>query len=157
MIKGWHIIILAYAIFSLSGCVGTRISRTQKIERVISTARSYTGTPYRMGGMTRSGMDCSGLLYVSFKSAGINLPRTAKEQSKYGKRVFIDELRPGDLVFFSARKGRRKITHAGIVTETYGKTDIQFIHSSTSRGVIEANLLNDYYRSIYVKARRPRY
>jgi probable lipoprotein NlpC len=157
MVKGWHIIILASAIFCLSGCAGTRLSKTQKIEKVISTARSYTGTPYRYGGMSRSGIDCSGLLYLSFKSAGITLPRTAKLQSKYGKRVSIDELRPGDMVFFSAKKGRRKITHAGLVTYRRGNTLIQFIHSSTSRGVIEANLLNDYYHSIFVKARRPGY
>ena len=157
MAKGWHIIIFASAIFCLSGCVSTRLSRTQKIDRVIGTARSYTGTPYLYGGMSRSGIDCSGLLYMSFKSAGITLPRTAQLQSKTGKRVSIDELRPGDLVFFSAKKGKRKITHAGLVTTRKGNTLIQFIHSSTSRGVIEANLLNDYYKSIFVKARRPGY
>ena len=157
MVKARHIVIFISALFCLSGCVGTRLSRTQKVEKVISTARSYTGTPYRYGGMSRSGIDCSGLLYMSFKSAGITLPRTAKMQSKTGKRVSIDQLRPGDLVFFSAKKGRRKITHAGLVTYRRGNTLIQFIHSSTSRGVIEVNLLNKYYHGIFVKARRPRY
>ncbi len=157
MAKARHIIIFVYAIICLSGCVGTRLSRTQKIKKVIATARSYTGTPYRYGGMSHSGIDCSGLLYMSFKSAGIAMPRTAREQSKVGKRVFIDDLKPGDMVFFAAGKRRRKITHAGLVTERFDDTVIRFIHSSTSRGVIEVNLLSEYYRKIFIKARRPRY
>ncbi len=157
MVKARHIIILVSAIICLSGCAGTRLSRTDKIKEVIATARSYTGTPYRYGGMSHSGIDCSGLLYLSFKSAGITIPRTAKEQSKIGKRIFIDDLKPGDMVFFAAGKRRRKITHAGLVTERFDDTLIRFIHASSSRGVIEVNLLSDYYRKIFIKARRPRY
>lgn len=157
MVKGRHIIILASAIFCLSGCAGTRLSKSEKIGRVITTARSYLGTPYRMGGMSKKGIDCSGLLYMSFKSAGITLPREAKYQSKTGKRVELDEIKPGDMVFFSSKKGKRKITHAGLVTDRHGNKSIKFIHSSTSHGVVEANLLDDYYQSIFIRARRPRY
>ena len=153
MVKGWHIIISALLLFSLSGCVSTHLSRTQKIDRVISTARSYTGTPYRYGGMSKSGIDCSGLLYLSFQSAGITIPRTAKMQSRTGKRVYIDDLRPGDMIFFSAKKGKRKITHAGLVTFRHGNHLIEFIHASVSQGVTETNLLKSYYRDIFVKAR----
>ena len=96
-------------------------------------------------------------MVASFKSADISLPRTAKEQSKSGKGVSKGELKEGDLVFFSAKPGRRKITHAGVVTEVRSKDYVRFIHSSTSLGVVEANLFSDYYRKIFVKARRPKY
>jgi cell wall-associated NlpC family hydrolase len=156
MLNGKHIIILTLALFSLYGCAGTRLSRTQKVEKIISTARSYAGTPYRMGGTSRSGIDCSGLLIQSFRSIDYSIPRTSRQQARIGKRVQIGQLRPGDLVFFSAKKGKRKVTHAGLVTERRGDSVIRFIHSSTSRGVIEVNLLSDYYIGIFRKARRPR-
>jgi probable lipoprotein NlpC len=156
MAKGRQLIIFATAIIYLSGCAGTRLSKTEKTDKVISTARSYIGTPYKYGGMSRSGIDCSGLLILSFKSIGVSMPRTAKEQSKTGKRVQLEELKPGDLVFFSEKKGKRKVTHAGLVTNKHKNDVIKFIHASTSKGVIEANLLDDYYRKIFVKARRPK-
>jgi cell wall-associated NlpC family hydrolase len=67
----------------------------------------------------------------------------------------MNELQPGDLVFFSKKKGRRKITHVGMVTEVKRGKNVQFIHSSTKLGVVENNLLSNYYRGIFVKARRP--
>ena len=126
-----------------------------QVRTVINTARSYTGTPYRYGGTSKRGMDCSGLLCVSYQKAGLNIPRTSAEQSKFGKPVKMNELQPGDLVFFSKKKGRKKITHVGMVTTVKKGKDIQFIHSSTKLGVVENNLLSDYYRGIFVKARRP--
>ena len=124
--------------------------------QIIQTARSFTGTPYRWGGTTRSGMDCSGLLMTCFHEAGINLPRTSAEQSKVGQLVSIHELRPGDLVFFATKsKHSKKVTHAGLVTEVRGKKNVQFIHASTKLGVVESNIFSDYYRRAFVKARRP--
>ena len=125
------------------------------IRTTISTARSYTGTPYRWGGTTKRGMDCSGLLCVSYQSAGLSLPRTSAEQSKTGRSVTMQELQPGDLVFFAPKKGRKKITHVGMVTEIRDKREVRFIHASNKLGVVESNLLSDYYKGIFVKARRP--
>ncbi|MEQ9439695.1 MAG: C40 family peptidase [Cyclobacteriaceae bacterium] len=123
---------------------------------VIETARSFSGTPYRWGGTTRGGMDCSGLLLIAFQKAGIDLPRTSAEQSKVGRLVSIHELRPGDLVFFATKsKYSSKVTHAGLVTEIRGRHDVQFIHASTKLGVVESNIFSDYYRRAFVKARRP--
>lgn len=126
-----------------------------KIQTAIATARSYTSTPYRFGGTSKRGMDCSGLLCVSYESAGLTLPRTSSEQSKFGKPVKINELKPGDLVFFSKKRGRKKITHVGMVTTVKNGKEIRFIHSSTKLGVVENNLMSGYYRGVFVKARRP--
>ena len=57
---------------------------SDKAEKVISTARTFIGTPYKYGGMTRSGMDCSGLLINSFTVVKVNLPRSSEAQSKVG-------------------------------------------------------------------------
>lgn len=119
----------------------------------IQEARSFIGTPYRWGGTSRAGMDCSGLLVTAFRRSGVELPRTSAEQSKTGQLVSLHEVTPGDLVFFALR-GRR-VSHVGMVTEVRGKKDVRFIHSSSSLGVIESNLFSDYYRRSFVKARRP--
>jgi len=134
---------------------GKKDKGNDKVSVVIKAARSYTGTPYKYGGTTRSGMDCSALLMNSFKAANINLPRTSELQSKYGKPVRLEELKKGDLVFFSGKKGSKKIKHVGMVTEVKGKKDIKFIHASTKLGVVESDLYAPYYISIYVKAMRP--
>ena len=127
-----------------------------RVDKVVRTARSFTGTPYRWGGTSRAGMDCSGLLVTSFRAADINLPRTTGEQVHVGHGVSLYELQPGDLVFFAAAKrNSKKITHVGMVTEVRDKHDVRFIHASTKLGVTENNIYTDYYRKIFIKARRP--
>lgn len=112
------------------------------------------GTPYKYGGTSRRGLDCSGLVMLSFRKAGLNLPRTSRSQAKVGQSVSRKRLEPGDLVFFSYRKDRR-VSHVGIVTEVRkrGKS-VKFIHASTKLGVCESDLYNPHYQKVYVKARR---
>jgi len=136
-----------------SSCSSSRKIRQQNIQHVINTAKSYQGTPYRYGGNTRSGMDCSALVYLSFKSVGVTLPRVSAAQSKIGKRVTKNKLKKGDVVFFATGRRRNKVTHAGIVLEKrMGKT--YFIHASTSLGVTEDNLQSKYWSKRWVRARR---
>lgn len=141
----------------------TKRSRTarrnvdKRIEKVISTARSYRGTPYRFGGTTRIGIDCSGLLCQSFSAIDVALPRNSYDQSNFGPTVRERDLQPGDLVFFGASKGSNTITHVGMVTEVNKlEEDVQFIHSSTRLGVIEDNLYGNYWRHLFIKAIRPK-
>ncbi|MDB5262716.1 MAG: hypothetical protein JWQ14_1997 [Adhaeribacter sp.] len=128
----------------------------KKVDKVIRTARSYRGTPYRWGGTTRVGMDCSGLLCTSFKAIDVDLPRTSNEQSEFGRNVRPRELRPGDLVFFGASGNSRQISHVGMVTDVKSRDEVYFIHASTSLGVKEDNLYSNYYQKIFLKAVRPR-
>jgi probable lipoprotein NlpC len=127
----------------------------EQVKKVIKTARSFMGTPYRYGGTTRKGMDCSGLLCTSFKSVDVMLPRTSEEQSRFGKTIDLDDIREGDLVFFSERKGSKKVSHVGMVTEVNGSQEVKFIHASTKLGVSEADLYSPYFIKIFVKAIRP--
>lgn len=120
--------------------------RQKQIATVIKTGKSYLGTPYKWGGTSRSGIDCSGLIQNSYKSIGIDLPRVSKEQSKEGKKKGWEGIRPGDLVYFKFKeKGQKKWYHSGMITFV-GKDQIKFIHASSSRGVVESNLLSDYYK-----------
>jgi cell wall-associated NlpC family hydrolase len=68
--------------------------------RAVSAAVGQVGTPYVYGGAAPGGFDCSGLIQWAFKRAGINLPRTASAQSTVGRSVSVNQLQPGDLLFF---------------------------------------------------------
>ncbi len=128
--------------------------RDDKVDKVIEAARSYTGTPYKYGGTTRAGMDCSGLLLNSFHAIDFNLPRSSADQSKIGKEIKMNELEPGDLVFFATGRKKKQVTHVGLVTEAKGKDNVKFIHASSSLGVVETNIFADYYVKRFRGARR---
>ncbi|HSF54169.1 MAG TPA: C40 family peptidase [Algoriphagus sp.] len=136
-----------------AGCKSKKVSKESPAFTVIETAKTYRGTPYKYGGTTRSGIDCSALVFHSFYSIGVNLPRRSEDQSKLGQKVNINQVQPGDLLFFATGKKKNQVTHSGIVTET-AKGDIRFIHSSTSLGVTEDFLSNRYWTNAFLFAKR---
>ena len=130
-----------------------RKKRKKQVNQVVATAKNYIGTPYRWGGNSRKGIDCSGLIFQAYKSVNISLPRTAKKQSKIGKKVGWRKLRKGDIVTFKFKEKGEKWWHAGIV-DNIGKSKITFIHASSSRGVTEADLLSKYWKKRVKNFRR---
>ena len=125
--------------------------REAQIQRVLAEARSYLNTPYQWGGMSRKGIDCSGLTSIAYQSIGRSLPRVAGDQAAVGKYVSIPQLQPGDLLFFHSGKPGF-IQHTGIVFEI-ALPRILFIHAS-SAGVRFDDLNSDYWRKHFVTARR---
>jgi len=142
--------VLALMAFS---CASKKKAASDPFDVVISTARSYTGTPYKYGGTTRAGMDCSALVYHAYYSVGVTMPRVSADQSQVGKKINQRDLQRGDLLFFATGRRKNRVTHAGIVTEV-SKNDVRFIHSSTSLGVSEDYLSNRYWSKVFLFARR---
>lgn len=109
----------------------------------------WKGAPYRMGGMTTRGIDCSGFVLITFKALlDLSLPRTVDEQSTLGSGVTAGDLRSGDLVFFKIGTATR---HVGIYLDQG-----RFMHASTRRGVMISGLADGYWRQRFWQARRIR-
>lgn len=121
---------------------------------VVQKAKTYLGTPYKYSGLDHKGIDCSGLVYVSFQEIHVTMPRVAEDQSKKGRRIYIGELHAGDLVFFKEKKSSSKITHVGIISNTDYPNSVTFIHASTSKGVREDELMTGYWKDLYLMAVR---
>lgn len=127
-------------------------SKTRKRDLLVNTAKKYVGVPYKMGGCTSTGFDCSGFVQFVYKKYDVALPRTSKEQSRAGKRRWKRRPRKGDLLFFKGPKGF-KVAHVGIVVSEKGEP-VQFIHASTSRGVMVSSLETTYFKKRYKRARK---
>lgn len=148
---------ILFAIWHFSGCSSRPADKTDLIvrtppvrtgARVLEVAKSLLGTPYRYGGTTPSGFDCSGFVYYAHKKAGVSVPRSTTEQFRQLHPVPLSELRSGDVIFF--RLSLRKVSHVGIYA---GKR--KFIHApSRGKRVSIASLDNPYWTNRLVTTGR---
>ncbi|MDR7369431.1 C40 family peptidase [Flavobacterium aquidurense] len=122
------------------------------VDHLIENATDNIGVKYKAGGTTKSGFDCSGLVFTSFESENIKLPRSSYEQSKIGKIINIDDAQRGDLIFFKTNKSKQ-INHVGLITDV-NPNEIKFVHSSTSKGVIISSTKESYYQNSFVQINR---
>ncbi len=135
--------------------LNTIIEETSHVfsDLLLQEAETYLGTPYRYGGTTRRGIDCSAFVRNVFSTLDKELPRVSADQAKQGERIATENLKEGDLVFF-ATKGRGRVTHVGIVHGRDENGVLQFIHSSTSRGVIITPITDSYWGKRYLYGKR---
>lgn len=121
-----------------------------KARSVIKEARKWVGTPYKYGGKSRKGTDCSGLVMMVFDNTlGVKLPRSSRELHKFCREVPCDAIEPGDLVFFGGVKRSGSVNHVGLYIG-----DGKMIHASTSRGVMESSVNEAYWRDRFHSAGR---
>lgn len=110
--------------------------------QVVVEAASLQGTRYKYGGVSpKTGMDCSGLTNYVFQNAGISLDRTSRDQAKNGSAIKLKDAKAGDLVFF---KNGGRIFHVALITE-YTGDKLYVVHSTSSRGVVNDEILNNAY------------
>lgn len=118
------------------------------VEKILHKAHKYEGVPYKFGGTTPKGFDCSGYLgYVYKEAIGLVLPRSADDQYEFGKKIEKNKLLPGDMVFFETYE--KGISHSGIYIG-----DNKFISATTSKGVAVADMSSGYWFDRYIGAKR---
>jgi cell wall-associated NlpC family hydrolase len=105
---------------------------------VLDIAVSQLGVPYRYGGATPRGFDCSGLVYYAYRRLGLRVPRSTMAQYRHAQPVALQELHPGDLVFF--RRAYRSVSHVGIYAGNG-----RFIHAPSKGRVVSYDSLDDPY------------
>lgn len=148
--------LVGFIFIGIAACAGSRpvvapahISPADEpiVQSLYHTFNQWRGVPYREGGLSQQGVDCSGFVYLAYKQAfNRRIPRTTERLAVTGSDVNSRHLRPGDLVFF--RTGWKK-RHVGIYLRQ-GK----FMHASSSRGVMISRLDNPYWSDAYWMARR---
>lgn len=139
----------------------TEVSYEDKIKSVVDELKTFAarflGRRYVWGATGPQNFDCSGFTSYVFRQAGINLNRTSQMQYRQGTPVNKDELKPGDLMFFSSpRTGRGVVGHVGMVVEVDddGK-NVTFIHASTSKGITYQKFPDGgYFNRRYIGAKR---
>ncbi len=140
---GWMLMVAM-----LAACApGRPLSTADAEHRLMEAHEEWKGTPYRLGGSTRNGIDCSAFVQVVMRDHfKVELPRSTGEQMRAGRRIRPQHIRTGDLVFF--RTGRRTL-HVGIVVR-----GDRFLHASTSSGPMISRLTEDYWRNRFIRAQR---
>lgn len=114
-------------------------------DRMVSAAKDWIGTPYRFGGQSKDGTDCSGLTMTLYRDiAGVSIPRNSARQCEYCIGIGREDLQPGDLIFFTSNSSGNNVGHVGLYI---GEGNM--IHASASRGVMTSNIDERYWRLHY--------
>lgn len=132
------------------------VDHNELIGQMTDFASQFIGTRYRRGAAGPSAFDCSGFVGYVFKKFGFNLSRSSRSQFTEGERVSREDIRPGDLLFFSGRAGGKKsVGHVAMVVDVNEDGSCTFIHASTSQGVVYQKFPDGgYYSKRFIGAKR---
>lgn len=125
---------------------------TRDRELLVKEAETWIGAPYRYAGSDKKeGTDCSGMVLRIYEDVlGIKLPRNSAKQAEFCRKLKKGKVRSGDLVFFATGKDPDRISHVGIMVN-----DEDFIHASTSKGVVISKVTTPYYQRVFMMYGRP--
>ncbi len=117
-------------------------------KKIIDEAYTWLGTPYKYAGQNKGeGTDCSGFVMMVYETAmGEKIPRNSAKQAEFCLDTDADDVDTGDLVFFATGKDPNRVSHVGIVVDNEN-----FIHASSSKGVVVSKFDNPYYRRTFIK------
>lgn len=157
--KKIYILLALSVLFASCKSTSTAVSKKESkrenryiVNQVIEKATDNIGVRYKAGGTTRNGFDCSGLVFVTFESENIKLPRSSYDQANVGKIIKFNDAQKGDLIFFKTNRSKQ-INHVGLIVEV-NSNEIKFVHSSTTKGVIISSTKEAYYQNSYVQINR---
>lgn len=126
-----------------------------EIDSLIGFSKKFIGTPYRSGGRSPKGFDCSGFVGYVFRHFGIVLPPSSRSQALIGQKVEKDSIQKGDLVFFKGRSSKsNSIGHVALVVAVSDTNDIQFIHSTRHGLRLDWLSAEPYYKKRFMASRR---
>lgn len=124
------------------------------IESLISFAEKHLHAPYRSGGSSTKGFDCSGFVRYCFGKWDVSLPHSSAAQANHGEKIDLPQAKPGDLIFFKGNSTKSsRIGHVGIITEVT-PSYVRFIHSAWKGGIRYDLLSASYYQKRFVAIRR---
>lgn len=147
-----HVCATVLLVLSLAGCAGPAYRHTPETDAlrrgIVLEALGQIGRPYRYGGVTPDGFDCSGLVQYVYAQQGLRVPRSTREQHAAGQSIDLDQAEPGDLLFYSFKGGG--IDHVAVYLG-----DGQAVHApSSGKQVIVAPIANRWWTDRYVDAVR---
>lgn len=157
--KKIYLLILLSVIFTSCKSTSSAVSKNESkkeskyvVTKLIEHATDNIGVRYKAGGTTKNGYDCSGLVFTTFESEHIKVPRSSYEQAQVGKIIKFSDAQKGDLIFFKTNRSKQ-INHVGLIVEV-NSNEIKFVHSSTSKGVIISSTKEAYYQNSFVQINR---
>lgn len=124
------------------------------MESLVNFATKHLHIPYRSGGSSKRGFDCSGFVRYCFDKMDITLPHSSAAQAQHGEQIELKEAKPGDLIFFKGESTKSsRIGHVGIITEV-APGYVKFIHSAFKGGIRYDVLNASYYSKRFVAIKR---
>lgn len=131
----------------------TPVNEVELREQVVISAAKMLGTPYRRGGKSENGYDCSGFVQYVLNKNNIKISRSSCTQVFDGVEVPLETVRPGDVLIFSGSKKSKHPGHAALVHHVDQNGVIYFIHSASGTGITIDNMNMEYYKKRFIKAR----
>lgn len=129
---------------------------TEMIDSIIANGKKFIGTPYRYGGKSPGGFDCSGFVHYIFKPYGLLLPASSRDYVKMGSEIDRTQVRKGDFALFRGRNASSSVIgHVALVIDVAADGSVYILHATVNKGITIDNMTSEtYYSRRYISMRR---